>query len=92
MKVVYKESKKCTSKKRLSNKNDDDKTSNTIQPFFMVFADKPNNYNKIPTVRHTTEEEAEAEALRIADKEKCECYVVKSVKKVSLITNVETIN
>lgn len=64
---------------------------NKIEPFFMVFADKPNQANKIPTVKHITEQEAEAEAIRIADKEKCEVYVFKAVKKVSLIPSVQTI-
>ena len=63
----------------------------SIQPFYMVFADNPKNYNKVPTVRHATEEEAEAEALRISDKEKCEVYILKSVKKLSLIPKIEKI-
>ena len=64
----------------------------SIQPFFMVFADKPSNYNKVPTVRHATEEEAQVEALRIAEKEKCEVYIFKSLQKISLVPNIQKID
>ena len=63
-----------------------------IKPFFMVFADKPSNYNKMPTIRHETEEEAEREAVRLANKEKCETFVFKSVKKISLVPNIQKID
>ena len=69
-----------------------EKITAKIQPFYMIFAENKNNYNKMPTVKFETEEEAETEALRIAQKEMCEVYVFKSVKKISLIPNVETIN
>jgi hypothetical protein len=60
-----------------------------VSAFFMVVADKPMS---IPLIKHLEEVDALQEAIRISNKEKCECYVMKCTQKVKLIPHVTKIN
>lgn len=63
--------------------------TNDLSSFFMVVADKPMS---MPIIKHLKEADALQEAIRISNKEKCECYVMKCTQKVKLIPHVTKIN
>lgn len=59
--------------------NENTKIQEKLNNFYMVLVHKTNI--QTPTKHHFSKEEAEKEAERLADKERCDVYVLKTISR-----------